>query len=81
MRTVMLIGGGVCVGTGILTAALGGFGVPGGDVATQISKLGYDAVGDLTIFPSGYVALVLFFTGLFLLIAANAGAYKETGGY
>lgn len=81
MRTVMLVAGGVSAGVGVMTLAMGGFGVPGGDVATQISKLGYDAIGDLTIFPSGYAGLALFFTGLVLMVAANAGAYKETGGY
>lgn len=82
MRTAMLVAGAVCAGAGVLTGVLYGFGMPNGqDTALQISKVGYDAIDNLTIMPSGYVAIALVVVGIGLLAAANATAYKETGGY
>jgi hypothetical protein len=73
--------GGLCVGSGILSGLMGGFGVEGGDVATTFSTLGYDAVDDLQVRANGMMALVLFFSGLGFLVAANRSAWQETGGY
>lgn len=81
MRTGMFLLGGGLAGGGVLTAVMGGFGVPGGATATQISKVGFDAIGNLTIFPQGQLAIAMFFTGVALMIAGSANAYKETGGY
>ena len=82
MKTgIMLLVGGACVASGILTIAVGGFAVPGGEVAQVISQLGYDGVDNLGITSSGMVAVTLCVVGAALMIGANAGAWKETGGY
>lgn len=81
MRTGMFLLGGALAGGGVFTAAMGGFGVPGGATATQISKVGFDAIGNLTVFPMGQAAIAMFLAGVALLIAGSANAYKETGGY
>ncbi len=82
MRTAMLVAGAICAAAGLMTGVLGGFGMPNGqDTALQISKLGYDGLDNLTIYPAGYVAIGLVITGIGLLVTANATAYKETGGY
>lgn len=82
MRTAMLVAGAICAAAGLLTGVLGGFGMPNGqDTALQISKLGFDGLDNLTVLPAGYVAIPLLIVGIGLLVAANATAYKETGGY
>lgn len=82
MRTAMLVAGAICAAAGLLTGVLGGFGMPNGqDTAVQISQLGFDGLDNLTVLPAGYVAIPLLIFGIGLLVAANATAYKETGGY
>lgn len=82
MKTgLMLLVGGACVASGILTIAMGGFAVPGGEVAQVISQLGYDGVDNLGITSSGMVAVTLCVVGAAMMIGANAVAWKETNGY
>lgn len=81
MRTIFWMTGGFCAGVGILTAALYGFVQPGGEVSENISKWGWDALPNLTINPSGYLAILLIATGIALMVKANATVWKETGGY
>lgn len=86
MRPVLYVLGGLCAGSGILSAVIGGFGAPDSSgartaVATQLSHVGNDAIGDLTIFPMGYAAIGLLLVGVAILAYANAGAWEETGGY
>lgn len=86
MRPVLYVLGGVSVGSGLLAAVIGGFGAPNAEgsrtaVATQLSHVGYDALPHLTIFPLGYAAIALVAVGVGILAFANAGAWKETGGY
>jgi hypothetical protein len=81
MRTAIWIGGGMSTGTGILLAALHGFTFPGGEVATQISRLGADALPEVSITSLGYLALVMILGGAGMMVKANATAYKQTGGY
>ena len=81
MRTIIWFAGGISAGTGVLLAALHGFGVPGGDVATQFSTLGFDGLPNLTIYPAGYAAIAMIGIGAVLMIKANATAWKQTGGY
>ena len=82
MRTAMLVAGAVCAAAGVLTGVLGGFGMADGqDTALQISKVGFDAIDNLTTYPAGMAAIGLVVVGIGLLAAANATAYKDTGGY
>ncbi|MEC7947203.1 MAG: hypothetical protein VX265_06510 [Myxococcota bacterium] len=82
MKTgLLLLIGGACMASGILTLAMGGFGVPGGEVAQVYSQLGYDGVDNIGLTSNGMIALALCVTGACMMIGANAGAWKETGGY
>ena len=98
MRIGLWIGGGLCVGAGIVTA-LGRFGEAAGFGLTQeqsecapgerwctsasqvYESVGYDAMADIQVFGSGWVAIFLALIGLVMMVTANATAYKETGGY
>jgi hypothetical protein len=82
MRTgIQLLVGAALIGSGILTMAMGGVAVHGGEVAEVYSTLGFDGVNDLGFTSSGTIALVLCGIGAALMVSANAVAYKETGGY
>ena len=81
MRTAFWIAGGMSTGIGIMLTALYGFNFPGGEIAAQVSQLGADALPDVSITRMGYVALTMVFGGLYLMIKANATAWKQTGGY
>lgn len=80
-RPILYTLGALCAGGGVLTAVLGGFSVPGGPASQVYSKLGYDAVADIALTDSGMIAVALFVCGIGMFIAANATAWKETGGY
>ena len=82
MKSALLwLVGGVCVGSGIALAATGGFGMPDGPTAVVFGGLGFDGLDNLELKSQGVTALVLFITGVGLMVTANAGAWKETGGY
>jgi len=81
MRTIFWMSGGICAGLGILMTALYGFNLPGGDIATQISKLGWDALPALGITDTGKIAIALIIVGAGLMVKANSTAWKHTGGY
>ena len=84
MKTgIMLVAGGLCVATGVLTLAAdsGGIGVGGGEVAEVISTLGYDGVDNIAIHSHGMIAVTLCIIGAAMMVIANAGAWKETDGY
>ena len=49
--------------------------------ATQVSKLGYDALPDLVLNPQGMAGIGIAFFGIALLAFNNSTAWKETGGY
>lgn len=81
MKLPLWIGGAVCIASGIITMAMGGIGVPAGPTATVYGTLGYDALPDLVLNNQGFMALGLLAVGIGLMVAANATAWKETGGY
>lgn len=73
--------GGACVASGIIAMASGGIGVPAGPTSTVYGTLGYDALPELVLNGQGFMALGLLAAGIALLVAANRGAWQETGGY
>ncbi len=81
MRTIFWLVGGVSTGLGILLATLYGFEMPGGEIATQVSQLGFDALPHVAITGTGYIAIALVLIGACMMIKANATAWKQTGGY
>jgi hypothetical protein len=81
MKTGLWLAGGICCGLGIVLAATGGFGVPGGPIATQFSRLGFDALPEISIFKQGQIAVALFLGGVGMMATATSTAWRETGGY
>ena len=82
MKSALLwLAGGLLVGTGVALAATGGFGMEAGPTAVVFGTLGYDGLDNLQIHSQGVTAIVLFISGLACMVGANAGAWKQTGGY
>jgi hypothetical protein len=81
MRTISWLGGGICAGMGILTLAVYGFDQPAGEVSASFSTYGYDALPNLVVPAAGFIGLALIAIGAWLMIKANATAWKQTGGY
>ena len=81
MRTIFWLAGGISAGTGILTLTKYGFDQPGGEVSSNYSSFGFDALPNLVIPSAGYAGLALVAIGAALMIKANATAWKQTGGY
>lgn len=81
MRTFLWVLGGVLCATGLMSL-LFAFETPfGGDIATTLDRVGWDAVGDVTTTPQALVTMLCLGLGLPILIGLNAGAWKQTGGY
>ena len=81
MRTILWLSGGISVALGVVSMAVYGFEQPGGDVATNFSSYGYDALPDLTITSAGYSGFLMVLLGAVLMVRANSTAWKQTGGY
>jgi hypothetical protein len=80
-RALLYISAGACVATGVLSLFFS-FGMPWGtDIATSLDQVGWDAVSRITPSSTFVLALMCFGLGVPTLIALNATAYKETGGY
>lgn len=80
-NALMWLVGGICAGSAILLALLGGFGVPGGDTALVFGTLGYDGIDDIVVSGQGMAAVALFVVGVAILAFASSNVWKETGGY
>jgi hypothetical protein len=79
-RTLLWITGGVLVATGMISLYYS-FGTPWGDMAENLTQVGWDGVADVQSFPAITVALFGLGLGIPLLVGLNATAWKETGGY
>lgn len=80
-RTLLWLVGGLFTATGIFSL-LFSFETPfGGDMATTLDRVGWDATGDITTTPAFMVAVVCLLIGVPTLIGLNATAWKQTGGY
>lgn len=80
-RTILWLVGGLCCAVGILSL-LFSFEVPlGGDIATSLDRVGWDATGDVTTTPRFVVAMICLAVGVPTLVGLNATAWKQTGGY
>jgi hypothetical protein len=81
MRTGLWLAGAVCCGLAIVLAVTGGFGVPGGPIATQFSRIGsmrsrFSRSSSRARSPSA-----LFLGGVVMMATATSTAWRETGGY
>ena len=79
--SAMIVLGGICAGSGIMTLLFGFEPQGGADFAEQISTVGFNGLPYITLTSAGYVAFGLIALGLALAIAGNSGAWKRTGGY
>lgn len=74
--------GGVLVGSGIMTMLFGWhIGEPGKDAAEQISTVGFNALGEITMTGAAPIAFALILSGIALLVYGNATAWRQTDGY
>lgn len=92
MKEALWVLGGLSIGSGILMMlgrfdGQSGIGVAdeAGNFAGHSSQIyhltGYDTTADLMIFGQGWLALILGAAGIAMMVYANAGAWKDTGGY
>lgn len=81
MKLPIWIAGGVCIASGVIAMAAGGIGYPSGPAATVYGTLGYDGLPDIVLNSQGFLAIGLVAVGIALMVTANRGAWKETGGY
>ena len=79
-RTLLWILGGLLCGIGIMTL-LFSFGAPYGDFNQHISQAGFDGIGDIGLTAKAPIAFGCILIGAPILIALNATAWKQTGGY
>jgi len=77
----LIIVGGICLGSGVMTMLFGWEFGNGSDIAEQIAASGFNGIPHLHMTSSGPVAFGLIFTGIALCVAGNRGAWKNTGGY
>jgi hypothetical protein len=85
LRSVLWVIGGLLCAVGMFSL-LFGFGAtvdgkPVGDMATSLSAVGWDAVGDVAPQTSAPFAAICLALGLPVLVGLNATAWKKTGGY
>ena len=88
-RTILWLLGGLSCAIGVL-CLLFSFGTPyanpgmehwNTDMATTLSSVGWDAVGDVGALSPAPVAFLCLALGLPILVGLNATAWKKTGGY
>ena len=72
--------GGLCAGTGIVNL-LWSFGSPAGDMNQTLNVVGFSALDNLQPMTTFSFAIPLIVVGAICLVAANAMAWRETGGY
>ena len=77
----MILLGGICLGSGIMTMLFGWEFGNGSDIAEQIAASGFNGLPHLHMTGMGPVAFGLIFLGIALCVAGNRGAWKSTGGY
>lgn len=80
LHLMLLMGGGLCLGTGLLLM-YGSFGWVGGDLNSDFAALGFSAVDNISLLPRSEIAIPLITIGALSLIFANATAWRETDGY
>lgn len=80
MHFALLIVGGLCLGMGILNLYYS-FGWPGGNLNSNFAIVGFNGFSELEILPAWMVSFPLVLIGAVCLIAANATAWRQTGGY
>ncbi|MSQ03820.1 MAG: hypothetical protein EXR71_18355 [Myxococcales bacterium] len=79
-RTIGWLVGGVCCANGILTMIIA-WDSGGNDIALSLSRVGWDALGDLgpnEHFPLAVASLLI---GVPTLLYLNATQWRNTGGY
>ena len=79
--STMIMLGGICAGSGIMTLLFGFEATDGADIATQISTVGFNGIPSISITTFGYIGFLLLVLGVALMVAGNSRSWKSTGGY
>jgi len=79
--STMIMLGGICAGSGIMTLLFGFEPEGGADFAEQISTIGFNGIPAVTITSFGWIGFGLLGVGVALMVAGNSRAWKSTGGY
>jgi len=77
---VLLIGGGLCFGTGVLNLYYS-FGWIGGDMNSNFAQIGFSGIDNISALPMADFAIPLVAIGAIMMVFGNAIAWRETGGY
>jgi hypothetical protein len=80
MHLILLILGGLCLGTGIIFL-YGSFGWTGGDFNSNLKTIGFSALDNISLLPDSHVSIPLIGIGTLCLVFANATAWRATDGY
>lgn len=77
---VMLLGGGLTLGTGLINLYYS-FGWTGGDFNSNFELVGFSGLDEIGLLSTSTLSIPLVVVGALMLVVANATAWKETGGY
>jgi hypothetical protein len=77
---VLLIGGGLCLATGILNLYYS-FGWIGGDMNSNFAQIGFSGIDNISPLPMADFAIPMVAVGAAMMVFANAIAWRETDGY
>ncbi len=80
MHLVLLIAGGLCLGTGIINLYYS-FGWVGGPMNSNFAMVGFDGFDEISLLPGSQMAIPMIVVGALCMIFANATAWKKTDGY
>jgi hypothetical protein len=80
LHLLLLLGGGLCLGTGILML-YDSFGWHGGDLNSNFAAIGFSGLDNISLLDRSEIAIPLVTIGALALIFANATAWRETDGY
>ena len=79
--STMLMLGGVCAGSGVMSLLFGFEATGGNDIATQISTVGFNSMSSIIITTYGKLGFCLLALGVAMMVAGNSRSWKSTGGY
>ncbi|MCB9676614.1 MAG: hypothetical protein H6737_15970 [Alphaproteobacteria bacterium] len=75
-----LLGGGLCLGFGILLLWYS-FGYPGGGMANNLNRIGFSGLDNIHMLDAADFSIGMIVVGALTMIFLNAGAWRDTNGY
>jgi hypothetical protein len=80
LHLVLFLLGATCAGVG-LVMAYHSFGWPHGPMNSDFAAIGFNGLDNIELLPGAEISVALIVVGVVSLVFANAGAWRETGGY